>query len=324
MVCPGCDMKLMDFAGILRNTVKWKDFLVSHGIFRQSVACPTCGDIRHLVIARNDRCYYRCNKRHGKVQRCNFERSARQGSFVGGSKLSVEQILNFCALWCLLPNPRYRVLREETNISKKTATDWSIFCREVCLGWVYDNRRQIGGSGNVVEIHESKFGPQKYNRDKRIEGQWVFWGVERGNAGNFFLVPVQNRNAETLVEIIRQWILPGTTIASDCWRAYKALQNEDFQQLRLDHSLEIIDTTASNEIHIEENLTRPAGETLPIPTQDIEKKLLSVKNSMPVFGRKKEHLEGYFAEYIFKSNFPRSRLLCEFFKRAALMYPPQP
>ncbi|XP_069670778.1 uncharacterized protein [Periplaneta americana] len=323
MACAGCDMKLMDFGGILRNTVEWKDFLVSHGIYRQSVLCPNCGDIRHLVIGKDDGCYYRCFKRHGKLQRCNFQRSARLGSFVGGSNLSVQQILKFCGLWCLLPNPRHRVLREETSITAKTATDWSSFCREVCLGWVYDNRRQIGGPGNVVEIHQSKFGPQKCNRDKRIEGQWVFWGVERGNAGNFFLVPVHNRNAETLVEIIRQWILPGTTIVSDCWRAYNALRNEGFQHLLVDHSLEIVDTAASGEIHIEENFTRPAGQTLPIHAQDIERKLRSVKKSMPVFGAK-QYLEGYFAEYIFKSNFPRSRLLCEFFKRAALMYPPPP
>ncbi|KAJ4426864.1 hypothetical protein ANN_26663 [Periplaneta americana] len=134
---------------------------------------------------------------------------------------------------------------------------------------------------------------------------------------------IANCNAETLLNLITQWILPGTTIVYDCWKAYNVLQNEGFVHLRVNHSGEFVDTDASGEIHME-NVSRLAGQILPVHTQNIERKWLSIKYSMHVFGRRKEHFEGYFAEHILKSKFPRSRLLCEFFKRAALLYPPQP
>ena len=59
----------------------------------------------------------------------------------------------------------------------------------------------------------------KYFRGKRVEGQWVFGGVER-DSHKCFLEPVEDRTAETLIQLIKDWILPGTTIISDCWKSY--------------------------------------------------------------------------------------------------------
>ena len=59
----------------------------------------------------------------------------------------------------------------------------------------------IGGPGSIVEIDESKFGKRKYHRGHRVEGQWVFGGYER-ETGKSFLVPVERRDAETLLPII--------------------------------------------------------------------------------------------------------------------------
>ena len=54
-------------------------------------------------------------------------------------------------------------------------------------------------------------------------GQWVFGGVERGS-GKCFLVPVKKRNAATLLPLIHEYILPGTTIYSDKWAAYNKIR----------------------------------------------------------------------------------------------------
>jgi len=75
-----------------------------------------------------------------------------------------------------------------------------------------------------VEIDESKFGRRKYHRGHRIEGQWVFGGVER-ETGKSFLIPVKRRGKETLLVIIKDWILPGTLIMSDCWKVCKLFFN---------------------------------------------------------------------------------------------------
>ena len=63
----------------------------------------------------------------------------------------------------------------------------------------------------------------KYNKGRKKVGVWVFGGVERGTK-RCFLVPVPNRTRPTLLAIIKEWILPGTTIISDEWGAYKCLK----------------------------------------------------------------------------------------------------
>jgi len=84
---------------------------------------------------------------------------------------------------------------------------------------------QIGGPGKFVEIDKSKFGKRKYHRGKRVEGVWVFEGKERESKHCFFEV-VEDRSAATLIPVIKKYIRPGTTILSDCWRAYSSLSSE--------------------------------------------------------------------------------------------------
>jgi transposase-like protein len=85
----------------------------------------------------------------------------------------------------------------------------------------------IGGTDKIVEIDESKFGKRKYHRGHRVEGQWVFGGMERGS-GKVFMVPVEDRTKDTLLAIIKDYIKPGTTIYSDCWKSYDCLKDEGF------------------------------------------------------------------------------------------------
>ena len=44
--------------------------------------------------------------------------------------------------------------------------------------------------------------------------EWIFGGIDTTTKQGF-LVPVDQRNADTLLPIIQQYILPGTTIVSD-------------------------------------------------------------------------------------------------------------
>jgi len=52
----------------------------------------------------------------------------------------------------------------------------------------------------------------------------MFRGIERGT-NKCFLILVEHRNADTLLPIIQDWILPGTTIMSDLWGAYGGIGN---------------------------------------------------------------------------------------------------
>lgn len=41
-----------------------------------------------------------------------------------------------------------------------------------------DSKDKLGGVGKTVQIDESKFGKRKYHSRHRVEGQWVFGGIE--------------------------------------------------------------------------------------------------------------------------------------------------
>jgi len=70
----------------------------------------------------------------------------------------------------------------------------------------------------------------------------VFGGIERGT-GRTFLVDIHDRSAETLIGIIKQWILPGATIICDCWAAYSFLREEGYTHFTVNHSIEFVDDT---------------------------------------------------------------------------------
>jgi len=88
-----------------------------------------------------------------------------------------------------------------------------------------------------VEIDESKFGKRKYHRGHHVEGAWVFGGIE-GGAGRIFIVVVENRSAETLLQCIERFVEKGTTIYSDCWKRYSQLhQHPNYVHLQVNHSI---------------------------------------------------------------------------------------
>ncbi|GFX30957.1 DDE_Tnp_IS1595 domain-containing protein [Trichonephila clavipes] len=124
---------------------------------------------------------------------------------------------------------------------------------KVILDYVEENSQQIGGKDCIVEIDESKFGKRKYNRSHLVEGQWVFGGVERGT-DKMFLVAAHNRTKETVMALIQEWIKPGTTIYSDCWKSYATLGQVDYNHLTVNHSLNFVDPVTNCHTNIIEKV----------------------------------------------------------------------
>ena len=103
-----------------------------------------------------------------------------------------------------------------------------------------NNPIQIGRPDKLVEIDESMFGKRKYNRGRRRNGKWVFGGCERGSK-LAFMVEVAQRDAATLLPLCQKYILPGTAVLSDEWRAYCQLQQDGFVHDTVNHSLNFVD-----------------------------------------------------------------------------------
>ena len=172
-------------------------------------------------------------------------------------------------------------LHEETT-STETVIDWYNYCREVFADRIMtQHARPIGGPGTTVEIDESKFGKMKYHKGRYIEGQWVFGGICRETKA-CFLVPVERRDKETLLPIIRAQILPGTRVMSDMWKAYDCLKDEGYHHLTVNHRLNFLDP-----------------DTL-AHTQRIESTWWGVKRSMPRTGTSVDLFESYLQEWLWR------------------------
>uniref|UniRef100_A0A0L8GBQ3 ISXO2-like transposase domain-containing protein n=1 Tax=Octopus bimaculoides TaxID=37653 RepID=A0A0L8GBQ3_OCTBM len=80
---------------------------------------------------------------------------------------------------------------------------------------------------------------------------WVFDALER-DTRRCFLVAVEDRSADTLLEIIQERILPGTTIISDLWRSYNTLIQLGYRHLTVNHYINfVVPVTFATTNHIE-------------------------------------------------------------------------
>ena len=135
------------------------------------------------------------------------------------------QIFEFMYYWSREEDSIDKIMHELEIGSPSTFVDWKNFCRDICAQHFINNPMQIGGPSHTVEIDESCFGKRKYDRGRMIqEQQRVFSGID-SEFRKCFMVPVDRRDVQTRLPIINQFILPGTTIISDEWRAYTSHRN---------------------------------------------------------------------------------------------------
>lgn len=212
----------------------------------------------------------------------NKKVSVREGSWFSGSHLLLEQIVKL-TYYCVYDLPNHFISRELRIGSDHTVVDWpKNFSREVCLSILkLDNDR---GPDRTVEIGESKFGKRKYHRSKRADGVWVFGGIERETKKCFCEV-VEDRSANTLIPIIKKYILPGTTILSDCLKAFSSTESYGYQHLTVNHSIEL--------------KNKETGAC----TNTIESIWNAVKKSLPKTGTVKSLYDSYLIEYCIRKKY---------------------
>ena len=124
----------------------------------------------------------------------------------------------------------------------------------------------------------------KHHRGHYIEGQWIFGGICRETKA-CFLVPVECRDKDTLLPIIRAHILPGTPVMSDMWKAYDCLQDEGYVPLTVNHSLNFVDPDTGAH------------------TQGIKIRWWCVKRGLPSTGTSKELFESFLQEYMWRQHY---------------------
>lgn len=212
-----------DFIFELRDQERMIEFCMKVGLITKVYTCPQCGENMHLYKRSDvsDKYRWRCRKDDHDVRR-----SIRKGSWFEKSKLKMFDILMITYMWIM--NIEGDWIAIDRGVSGKTVIDWKGFCREVCIDVCVRENEMLGGEGAIVEIDDSNFGKRKCGR--KVEGTWVFGGVERGTNKCFFEV-VSERSSTILLDVIRKYVLPGSIILSNCWNSYDCMENKEFVQL---------------------------------------------------------------------------------------------
>ncbi|PIK37754.1 hypothetical protein BSL78_25416 [Apostichopus japonicus] len=161
---------------------------------------------------------------------------------------------------------------------------------------------KIGGPGKIVEIDESKIGKRKYYKGHRVEGQWVFGGIER-DSRKCFIVTVEDRSQATLIPLIEKYIEKGSVIISDCWKGYINLSKHGYEHKTVNHSEEFVNKEGFH-------------------TNKIEGHWRQMKSHLPTHGRKKYHYSSYLAEFIYRYKHKNGDIFSAFIKDVAQLYNP--
>ena len=108
------------------------------------------------------------------------------------------------------------------SIEKNTAVKWYLRFREICSWKLSQNPIRIGGPSKICQIDETLISKRKYHRGRFIEERWVFGGIDTETKLGFMEF-VPDRSAATLLNVIEKYIIPGSIIYSDSWRAYSRI-----------------------------------------------------------------------------------------------------
>lgn len=220
---------------------------------------------------------WRCSNKQ-----CSKKISVRRSSWFHHSNLTLEKCLLITYFWVYQVSEQF--VKHELDIANQTIVDYYNFNREVCTVILEKNSEKIGGVGKTVEIDESKFGKRKFHKGRRVEGVWVFGGIERETKRCFFKC-VEDRTKDTLLSIIKENICPGTTIISDCWKSYDCLQSEGYLHQKVNHSEHFVDPKTG------------------ACTNTIESTWRALKKSLPVSGTVKSLYDSYFAQYCVRKQY---------------------
>lgn len=218
------------------------NFLQRIGLLHSYRDCPHCEASMRLKKVNSskskDGFVWRC-----RGKRCNKELGLRTGTFFSRSKLDLATIITEVYLWCNEMATVKASKKEAGLVSHGTITDWKNFCRDICAEYFLKYPCRIGGENKIVEIDESCFVRRKFNVGRLVKTQWVFGGYDVETKDGF-LVAVEDRTAATLLPIIEEFILPGSIIVSDLWKAYDTISNLGYLHLRVNHSLNFVDPTS--------------------------------------------------------------------------------
>lgn len=151
---------------------------------------------------------------------CRKEKSPLLNTIFSGSHVKKILILALC----FLRNKPISTTVKDFNFDEKTVYKYYKIFRNVCANQINFDYK-LGGPSKSVEIDETHLFKRKYNRGSTLASEdiWVFGIFERVSK-KVYLEVVTRRDAQSLLNIVQERVLPGTLIYTDGWRGYSEIK----------------------------------------------------------------------------------------------------
>uniref|UniRef100_A0A8D8VKW2 ISXO2-like transposase domain-containing protein n=1 Tax=Cacopsylla melanoneura TaxID=428564 RepID=A0A8D8VKW2_9HEMI len=301
--CNGCSPSFFDMISLCYkpHSEELVKFLKEHGCLSDQVRCSKCNDIKDASWTE---VLFTCRTQaaaENKKPMCAYSESVLTGTFFDNSELDISVVCNLVTEFLSKNYPIIEYLQNELDLPQETVVYWISRIREVLIYWNDKHlERKIGGPCAIVEIDKCTLG-----KGKDETAQYVFGGIEV-ETRNIFIVPVEEVESSTVQAIIKDHIEPGTTVVSDCWKSYdRGLSSEGLYDLEENHAITFVSPDSGD-----------LGEHMKQLWRDLE-------DIVPKYGRKKENMPGYVAEFLFKHKYPNHReRFHHFFKALTELYSP--
>ncbi len=122
-------------------------------------------------------------------------------------------------------------IQRETGVTYKTA--WRMF--KQIRSMLAEGDTPLGGPGKKVEMDETGIGPTTKRKYQIAKPKITVFGmVER--QGRVRAIVVDDRKQDTLVPMVRRHVLPRTTVFTDDFPSYDALDVRGYRHHRINHS----------------------------------------------------------------------------------------
>ena len=230
-------MKITDISRYCANFNAAKDFLHARQIIRHDVPqCDACDRLMTEVkCGRGEELMWRC-----PTHKAN-KMSLHNGSFLQNQKISLP---DFMLIYLWAHKIPVTTTEELVGISRPTAIQWYAYLRDIWSHHLVMHPIQLGGLYHIVQIDESLMAKQRNNQGQLVPKRWVFGGIDTTtNYG--FLTFIPDRSAATLIPIIQQFILLGSTIHSGQWAGYNRIPNipvvPPYTHETVNHTLHFVD-----------------------------------------------------------------------------------
>lgn len=217
------------------------------GLLAKSVKCLCNADMRLEPLTTKK--WWICKKNgHTKSQ------AVKRGTWFENTRTPFHDILFIMYMWLY----RYPtgLMMHESNNTAKVIIGWNKKCLETCKLIMEMKNDPLGGEGKFVEVFDCTF------KDKESV-KWGFCALETRSTKSLYAV-IEDKTSTSIVQLLGNYILPGTTVISLFWAAYKNLSEQDYNFLTKEKRISFYHSTTKVKMDTYEEFVKGVNKHQPL------------------------------------------------------------